>query len=324
MFSILDVDDSAIDRMLVKRTLGDEFGPIDVAWSGDTALEKLDGSRFDLVITDMRMPDMNGLELMGEVHARYPDVPVILITGDGSEQLAVEALRRGAANYVRKDVIASELPGVCRTVLSNADHTRKVPDLSDAESGRLDFSIPSRRAAVSETVGRLREFAAAATGADGGTATRLGVALEEAALNAVIHGNLEVSSKLKNEDEEAFDKLIYQRERQAPYTDRVVRLWVEWNAEALTFGVRDEGPGFDMASLPDPLAPEQMTLNSGRGILLMRSFMETVEFRRGGREVVMGVTVGRARGERRRLKRAAVSPATDWSEDRVAGPAAAV
>src|SRR5207244_6592288 len=70
------------------------------------------------VLTDLQMPEMNGLELVSTIRAHHANVPVILMTAHGSEDIALEALRRGAASYVPKDNLARDLSETIENVLS--------------------------------------------------------------------------------------------------------------------------------------------------------------------------------------------------------------
>ena len=101
-----------MDRRLVGGIL--EKNPdwtIIYAVNGKEALEEIEKHIPDLVLTDMQMPEMNGLELVTAVKEEYPFIPVLLMTAQGSEEIAVQALRRGAASYVPE---AASGPGFAR------------------------------------------------------------------------------------------------------------------------------------------------------------------------------------------------------------------
>jgi anti-sigma regulatory factor (Ser/Thr protein kinase) len=119
------------------------------------------------------------------------------------------------------------------------------------------------------------------------SATRAGIALEEALLNAMYHGNLEVSSELRENGDDAFHKLAAERRTQAPYQSRRVRVKAELVPGRATFVIVDEGPGFDISKLPDPDSPDYIPGPSGRGILLMRAFMSEVRYDSTGNEVTL-------------------------------------
>jgi anti-sigma regulatory factor (Ser/Thr protein kinase) len=115
---------------------------------------------------------------------------------------------------------------------------------------------------------------------------RMGVALDEALANALYHGNLEIGSELRD-DPDAMCALIEDRRRQSPYCDRRLHVEVSLSHEEIKFIVGDEGPGFDPNSLPDPTDPANLEKVSGRGILLMRTFMDEVTFNPTGNVVKM-------------------------------------
>src|SRR5262245_56994905 len=103
MSTVLVVDDSAVDRSLIGGLLDRESDwRVEFANNGGQAMSRLRGLEVDVVVTDLNMPEMDGLDLVRAVRIQYPDLPVILITGQGSESLAIEALEQGAASYVPK------------------------------------------------------------------------------------------------------------------------------------------------------------------------------------------------------------------------------
>ena len=100
--NILIVEDDPDVRSMLTRTLGCGGYAVDSAADGSEALDKFRDNRFNLVITDVRLPQMNGLQLLGEIKQAEPHVPVIVITGYGSVQNAVEAMQGGASDYLLK------------------------------------------------------------------------------------------------------------------------------------------------------------------------------------------------------------------------------
>lgn len=110
MKRIMVVDDELVVREGVKRVLesSGEF-LVDTCSSGQLALEKLLDEDFDLVITDLKMPGMSGMEVIQTLKSIYPDVPVVMITGYANVATAVEAMKYGAANYIPKPFKPQEL-----------------------------------------------------------------------------------------------------------------------------------------------------------------------------------------------------------------------
>ncbi len=116
---------------------------------------------------------------------------------------------------------------------------------------------------------------------------RIGVALEEALANAILHGNLEASSDLRQEDESEYYQLADDRRRLAPYKDRHVHCTFKLTPSEAVFSLRDEGPGFDPSTLPDPTDPENLGRIGGRGLLLIRTFMDEVTFNEKGNQITL-------------------------------------
>ena len=99
---ILVVDDEAVIREGIRRILEKEGYQVEPKSSGRVALERLQEEDFDLVITDLKMPGMGGLELLKAIRILQPNVPVILITGYSTVETAVEAIKNGAFDYLAK------------------------------------------------------------------------------------------------------------------------------------------------------------------------------------------------------------------------------
>src|SRR5437588_163003 len=126
MATVLVVDDSAVDRLRAEKLLAKEIGLIvRSAENGKEALKQLARELPDIVITDMQMPEMDGLELVEEIRSKYPAVPVILMTAHGSEEIAIQALQAGAASYVPKRVLDRDLAPALQSVLAAAQIDRR-------------------------------------------------------------------------------------------------------------------------------------------------------------------------------------------------------
>ncbi len=99
---ILVVDDEQAVRDLLARTLTMADYDVDAAPDGASAVERLHAVEYDLLITDLKMPGMDGLSVIREARRIAPDLPVIIITGYSTEASAIEAINLGVAGYVTK------------------------------------------------------------------------------------------------------------------------------------------------------------------------------------------------------------------------------
>jgi len=127
---ILVVDDSEIDRKLVEGLLKPQIDWIvQFANDGEEALQVIAEIFPDVVVTDLQMPKMDGIELCKEVKKSSPHVPIILMTGKGSEELAATALKAGATSYVTKNTLASSLLNTVEQVLKLTSRTTSIDRL---------------------------------------------------------------------------------------------------------------------------------------------------------------------------------------------------
>ena len=127
--AILVVDDDAAMRELVHDVLRERGHQITTAGNGQEALTLLEGADYAVVLTDLRMKGMLGSELLTEIRRRYPDIGVVLMTAFGAVDTAVEAMKRGASDYLTKPVKNDELVRVVERVIREARLRREVSRL---------------------------------------------------------------------------------------------------------------------------------------------------------------------------------------------------
>jgi YesN/AraC family two-component response regulator len=247
----------------------------------------------DVVITDMLMPEMDGMELVSNIRVDYPHVPVILITGHGSETLAVEALEQGATSYVPKPLLADKLLETVEQVLAMSRANRSYSKLiSCLENTQYSFALDNDPNLVPPLVDLLQQMLSGMRCCDTTGRMHAAIAIEEALLNAVLLGNLEMT---RQEAQEARSKLrqgmvselVKQRSLQSPYNERFTRVRADISVNEATFVIRDEGKGFDTSAVPDRHDPDTLEHLEGRGLVLMKNFMDEVRFNETGNEVTM-------------------------------------
>jgi len=298
MAKVLVVDDSPVDRRVAGSFLenrpadsGDkEPSGITVVYANDgkEGLAAVEREKPDLVVTDIQMPNMNGLELVEAVKNDFPNVPVIIMTAHGSEEIARQALLSGAASYVPKRVLASDLLATVEEILSvSAAREEKQRMLRECwRQNESQFVLPNLISYIAPLIGHLRENLAGIKLDENGL-IRIAVCLREALTNAMIHGNLQIDSAMREHDEKGYYALIEKRADEEPYADRYVHVSARHSAQGAAYTVRDEGPGFDYGALPDPTDPANLERVSGRGMLLIQTFMDEVRHNAQGNEITM-------------------------------------
>jgi DNA-binding NtrC family response regulator len=148
-------DDAAIGKVLC--ALLQQRG-LDTKWvgSGEEAVKELEDRPWDLVLSDVRMPGMDGLALLDHVGSKFPGLPVVLLTAHGSVALAVEAMKRGAADFVQKPFEKEEIGFVVTKALEGSRSKREdVPPVMPS-----DRSFVGESAAMKDVFATIRKVAA--------------------------------------------------------------------------------------------------------------------------------------------------------------------
>jgi anti-sigma regulatory factor (Ser/Thr protein kinase) len=234
------------------------------------------------------MPGMTGLELVTCMKEDYPLVPVVMMTSRGSDELAVKALEIGAASYVPKSQAVHELQRTIAKVLTAAGEERGISRLMHRlEKMEASFALETDLTLIPSIISYLQQVLTSMRFCGERNRLRIGIALEEALLNSYYHGNLEVSSTLREQDHAAYYELAKKRSLEHPYRERRIYVDVKLGSHEAVYVIRDEGPGFDPGELPDATDPANVERPCGRGLLLMRTFMDDVYYNPVGNEVTM-------------------------------------
>lgn len=238
------------------------------------------------------MPNLDGLSLVKKIRESYAGTAVILMTAHGSEEIAIQAIQAGAASYVPKKSLARELASTLEQILVVADNERRQHRLlSSMEARDARFCLENDKSLLGPLISLIQNDLKAMDVFDATARIRIGVALQEALSNALFHGNLEVSSDLRQDDERRFYSLAEARRAHLPYRDRRIRVKsIVGRSEAecsAIFVIEDEGPGFDTSRIDRPVDPEDLMRIGGRGLFLIRAFMDEVTFNTSGNRIVM-------------------------------------
>lgn len=292
--SILVVDDSHVERVLVEGLLckNPEYR-VQLAANGREALEAVRTSTPDLVVTDLVMPEMNGLELVRTMRRRHPAIPVILMTAFGDESIAVQALEAGAASYVPKAEKAERMMSAVERVMESAMANRSRERLAQCMlEYHCRFALPNDRRLIRALLAQIQQAMAGTEFGDMVERIRVSEALEEALLNAMYHGNLEISkeelARVRAElDDRILDRLVEERCREPHICNRRILVIAHITESEARFVVRDEGRGFKTLSLASEPTPDCLASGECRGMTLIRALMDKVTFNSAGNELVM-------------------------------------
>ncbi|HAK59436.1 MAG TPA: DNA-binding response regulator, partial [Nitrospiraceae bacterium] len=156
-YNILVVDDEKNILKVLSMTLRGNGYDVDTAQSSEEGIEKFSKGKHDLVITDLKLSGKSGLDLLGYVKSREPDIPVVMITAFGTIENAVAAMQKGAFNYLTKPVNPDELLTVVREAIEKYELKRENISLKSELKQKYTFSsIIGKSAAMQEVFDTIR------------------------------------------------------------------------------------------------------------------------------------------------------------------------
>lgn len=284
---ILIVDDQdSLRKLLVKYMLKAGLEPIE-AENGKRAIELYRLMRPSVVLSDIMMPEMDGLTLLKEIKKIDKQAAVILMTGYGSEEVLIESLRGGAANYFKKPFNFQEVTEAIKHILkyrAEIDSAQYYSPFITEE--KKNFVFTTEEANIFPIINQITiNLARLVPTAE---ILNLKIGMEEILKNSIEHGNLNISAEEKNQaiEQGEFGKLIDSRLKQNSNSRKRIYITAKLDRESFSVTIRDQGKGFDWKSLPQPTA-ESLLSFSGRGILLTRIYFDEVLYNGVGNEVTL-------------------------------------
>lgn len=288
MPSVLVVEDSPTQSTQIRLMLKSAEFEVYVAENGREALEILKKHEPDIVLTDMQMPEMDGLQLVEAVRDLYPHLPVVLMTQHGSEEIALDALRQGAASYLPKNQLQHHMVATLDDILESARMAHRQEWIQKRRvRTEIQYRLENDPAIIAPLSAQIEQQLAHERFAGPTMRRQIGVALRKALENAIFHGNLEMSEDDRKDGELVYRDLAEQRRSRPPWCERSVFVTVAIDETGASFTVRDEGPGFDVRAIAGQNGLVNLDEIRGSGLLLIRTFMDQVRHNPLGNEITM-------------------------------------
>ena len=258
---ILIVDGNAELRTVLADVLADLGHEVVATGDRSEAVAREDLEDFDLIISDLAEYADSGTQIISELKRKRLLVPIVVTSEEAHQTGVIKAFKLGAANLLRKPYDKEELRSIVEKTLGYK--LRFVEDLKVLPfvRERIEFELPSDLSLMNGVLHYLIERVAA-LGIIKPDNSNLFIALDEAFVNAVKHGN-----------------------RSDPH--KLVRITADLSAKEARFQIEDEGEGFDLKAIPDPLDPANLFNTSGRGVLLIYNIMDQVEYNERGNSLTM-------------------------------------
>lgn len=275
---VLVVEDDFSSRELLRICIEKEGYQCFTAVDGVEGFNSFKKNNPDVIVSDVRMPNMNGIELLEAIRKISKEVIIIFITGHGTEELALQALQLGANNYLKKPIDITEI----KTLMSRyCDVIRS----KSIESNLLDL-IKHREMEIEidsdmKIVQSLANYLAEKTGNlfDSKEKIRIELGLNELLMNAVEHGNWNISYEEKNKallDNKISE--LYESKRSDPdLKHKKVRVLYKQSEKCCEWSIADDGDGFDWRTIPSSTNSPLLKI-SGRGVMLSKLQFDEFEY----------------------------------------------
>jgi YesN/AraC family two-component response regulator len=288
MKSILVIDDEKSIRDMLRAGLT-QYGYVYYeASDGRNGIEVYKRSRPDIVLTDVKMPEMSGIEVTKHLKGIEYDADVVIMTGYGSEELVIEALRSGASNYIKKPISLDELFNILDGILLKRERRKKSEIIKDVvvyEHKKLVINNDITQ--IWGVINQLLFNVPEKTGEAMLEGMRLG--LYEIILNAIEHGNLGISYEEKSEAIQNNSYLELLESRSNDLVRKQKRIFIDCTTDhsGLSVEIRDQGKGFDLHEYGGLDSQEEMLRAHGRGIFLASLYFDKLEYAEPGNTVVL-------------------------------------
>lgn len=276
---VLVVEDDFPSRELLRIFIEKEGHECITAEDGKLGFDIFKKNMPDIIISDVRMPQMNGVELLETVRKISKDVLIVFVTGHGNEDLALKALELGANNYLKKPIDLSELKVLLKryeTLIQNKNIEHYIPDF--IISREFELVVDSDLNLIQSVANYLVDK----TGVmfDTKERIRIELGLTELLLNSVEHGNWEISSEEKTQAllDNTLMELYNTKTSNAELKERRVKIIHKQTDRYCEWLIQDEGCGFNWKCTPNSSNQQFMKNNHGRGIFLSKLQFDEFEY----------------------------------------------
>ncbi|MBF0239264.1 MAG: response regulator [SAR324 cluster bacterium] len=256
------------------------------AENGKVALQLMENQAVDMVITDVKMPVMDGLTLLKKIRIKNKEIPVIVTSAHGDESIILEALRGGATTFFRKPSSLSVIEDTLRSIFGFI-HEQKALRINYENLDYLccEMHLQSDITLMASTSQCLLQYFYNSHYIS--QVVSIQTVFYELLANAIEHGNWEINGEEKRlaQTEGNWDKLVKERTQNPQYLERQVHIRLEYTPMEATFTITDEGNGFDWRQIPDAFSEDAILWENGRGLILSKIYCKSLSYNDKGNEV---------------------------------------
>ena len=242
-------------------------------------------NNFDAILSDIKMPVWSGLKLLERLRRDNYEVPVIFMTGHGEMQTCIDALQLGAYDFILKPFKLNVLKEALDRLKSFQQPVLQMNELLPQVRIELEIPVQSNTDLISPIIQYLQSYFDSFCKLHGIDSYKIGLSLTEALTNAIVHGNLEVDSSLRDESYDLYMDMIHERETDPEYAQRQALLRCRINPQYIEFEIHDAGKGFKWNSLP--LYKPLDLIAHGRGLVIIQMTMTETKWNDQGNCITM-------------------------------------
>ncbi len=288
---ILLAEDDRMTRDLYQRFFEKAGWAYQMVSNGREACEAIAHDSFDIIITDYRMPELEGAALIKALKAHNPAQTILVVSGEAEVEDALQCLREGATDYLQKPLDFSLFESTIKRLMFKRlrEKSEKLAFRHLTHSTH-EFTFTSAQLASVILPSTIFDNLVAAGKLSRSNRHRLQIALQEALVNSLDHGNLELKSEWKEDfDEKGIDK--YSRERQKRlkdplYANRSISVRIETSDSEVRIAIQDQGKGFRFNTPQLASAAEEPKMH-GRGTALILGCMDSAAYSENGTRLTM-------------------------------------
>ncbi len=288
---ILIVDDNVDFTDLLRDKLELYDFDVEIENSSILALNRITEESYDLIICDINMPGIDGLELLERIKATgSTDIPVILVTADLRIDYAMKAVRLGASDFISKPIDANSLIRSINMQLSQledkkAENKKVIKDILQAMSFSFRFSpAKSSKKVIAQSV---MAYISSVFPLPAGRYNILQLCLDEMIENAFIHGTFSLTNEQRALEHNNYLALLEELKKDESLQDKYIDIDVELKNkdDVITIAVTDQGDGFNYKPYMDNDESELNLDATGRGINFIKILTDVLEFDNDGRTI---------------------------------------
>ena len=283
---VLIVEDDFASREFLINLVKLEGYKVFSAANGFEGITEYEKHKPDLIVSDIQMPKMDGLQMLKRLREQKSDAIFIITTAYGSEDYAIDALRSGANNYLKKPIERKNLLSLLKkykSLVASRKLAKKAEGKIIERFLKVEFSTNYNHISsiVTQLINEIKDNIAEIE------KTNIELGLDELITNSIEHGNLEITYDEKQEasDDNVLTELYKKKMSNPELANRKLIIEYSHNKNWFEWIITDEGKGFDWKSIPDPTEDGHLMDLNGRGIFITHFLFDEMEYIGKGNKV---------------------------------------